>query len=79
MLIPRQGSRYCSYLLRCVHQRGRNPPRWHFTLEDTQSGERRAFATLDALIVVLHDEFSDGCSVDGARPDLVIVPEDGAD
>lgn len=59
MLTPRRASRYCSYLLRCVQQRGQNPPQWHFSLEDPRTGERRGFASLDALIAVLRYEFSD--------------------
>ena len=60
MLTPRRGSLYCSYLLRCVQQRGRNPPEWHFSLEDTRTAELRGFASVEELIAALQDEFSDG-------------------
>ncbi|MDQ3549507.1 MAG: hypothetical protein M3439_11895 [Chloroflexota bacterium] len=79
MLTPRRGSLYCSYLLRCIQQRGRNPPQWHFSLEDTRSAERRGFASLEELIAALQEEFSDGASMLHESPDLRTAPLTGED
>ena len=56
--------RYCSWLLRCWELRGSGGAGgagWRFSLEDPHSGERRAFAGLDALVAFLRAELALGC------------------
>ena len=51
--------RYCSWLLRCWELRGSGGAGgagWRFSLEDPHSGERRGFATFDALVAHLRAE-----------------------
>jgi hypothetical protein len=53
--------RYRSYLLTFWEERGRDPDGpvvWRFTLGDPRTGQRRAFATLRALIAALEREMA---------------------
>jgi hypothetical protein len=56
-------SRYLSYIVRCwqepsVHA-GRETKVWRFSLQDPRTGQRRGFATLEALLVSLQEELAD--------------------
>jgi len=59
--------RYHTYLLRCWQERSTQAHKtvkvWRFSLEDTRTSQRRAFATLEAmlssLLVDLVDETDD--------------------
>ena len=55
---------YRAYLLRLWAERTslvEQPPTWRFSLEDPHTGDRRGYATLDALIdAVRHDMACDG-------------------
>ena len=51
--------RYQAYLLRCyeVPSAHPNPPAaWRFTLEDSRTGERLGFVSLDALCAYLEEQ-----------------------
>jgi hypothetical protein len=51
--------RYRSYLLTFWEERGRDPDEpavWRFSLGDPRTGQRRAFATLGALMAALEQE-----------------------
>jgi hypothetical protein len=53
--------RYRSYLLTFWEERGREPDLpavWRFSLSDPHTGQRRAFATLGALIATLEREMA---------------------
>jgi hypothetical protein len=53
--------RYRSYLLTFWEERGRDPDVpavWRFSLGDPRTGQRRAFATLGALITALEREMT---------------------
>ena len=53
--------RYCAYLLRCWETRGQRPTRpttWRFSVEDIHTGERRGFASVQALIAFLETELA---------------------
>ena len=53
--------RYRSYVLTFWEERGREPDLsvvWRFSLSDPHTGQRRAFATLDALIAALELEMA---------------------
>lgn len=53
--------RYRSYLLTFWEERGRDPAVpvvWRFSLGDPRTGQRRAFATLPALIAALEQEMA---------------------
>jgi hypothetical protein len=48
--------RYQAYLLRCCEAPSAHPEQpaaWRFTLEDSRTGERLGFASLDALCAYL--------------------------
>jgi len=52
---------YRSYLLTLWEERGRDadmPVVWRFSLADPRTGQRRAFATLGALIAALEREMA---------------------
>jgi hypothetical protein len=60
--------RYCAYLLRCWQEQsfvhvGRTV--WRFSLEDPHTGERRGFATWEAVVAFLKAELRD--EVGGAQ------------
>ncbi len=64
MLMHSRSPRYCAYVLRCSEEAGRGdhaPAAWRFSLEDTSSGVRRAFADIDALTSFLQSELAGGC------------------
>ena len=61
--------RYCSYLLRCWQERSLRQSAasvWRFSLEDPHTGQRRGFATFEALVAFLRQELWDE-KPDGAR------------
>jgi hypothetical protein len=61
--------RYRAYLLRCWQERSQNPDSttvWRFSLEDPHTGQRRGFASFEALIAALRTELSD----DEVQPSL---------
>jgi len=48
--------RYRTYLLRCWEMRGQHPDHpttWRFSLHDSQTGQKRSFADLQALTAFL--------------------------
>jgi hypothetical protein len=55
--------RYHTYLLRCWQERSAQANEtvtvWRFSLEDARTGQRRAFATLEALLNALLGELVD--------------------
>lgn len=54
--------RYRAYLLRCWQERSRDPDKpavWRFSLDDPHTGQRRGFASFEALIAALRAELSD--------------------
>ena len=72
MLIRAKPPNYCSYLLRCWKERGHRPGHttaWRFSLEDTRSGDRHAFADLPALVAFLAGEVMDEATVVQAHAD----------
>lgn len=54
------GSAYRSYLLRCWEECAETGTDkfWRFSLEDTRSGQRRGFASLNELLVALKTELA---------------------
>ena len=67
MLILGRPPRYCAYLLRCWEspdQGGGLLPSWRYSLEDPHSGERRGFASFEALVAHLRAELG----LDAAEP-----------
>ena len=67
MLILGRPPRYCAYLLRCweTPDQGRGLlPAWRYSLEDPHSGERRGFASFEALVAHLRGELG----LDAAEP-----------
>ena len=50
------GQRYYSYLLRVWLAGDRDQPHWRASLEDTHTGERRGFASLDDLFAFLREQ-----------------------
>jgi hypothetical protein len=70
--------RYCAYLLRCWQEQslvhvGRTA--WRFSLEDPHTGERRGFATWEAVVAFLEAKLRDaardaaGAQVESDRDD----------
>ena len=56
--------RYCAWLLRCWEAPGEAlaaPAAWRCSLEDPHTGERRGFASLEALLGFLRAELARGC------------------
>ena len=56
MLILGRPPQYCAYLLRCWETSDRGSdllPAWRYSLEDPHSGERRGFASFEALVAHL--------------------------
>ena len=51
-----EDSRYYSYLLRIWLAGDRDPPTWRASLEDTHTGERLGFASLQALCQYLEQK-----------------------
>jgi hypothetical protein len=52
--------RYRAFLLRCWEVRDQRPVQagaWRFRLQDVQTGEKRGFADLEALVAFLRGEF----------------------
>jgi hypothetical protein len=62
--------RYRSYLLTFWEERSRDPSVpvvWRCSLEDPHSGQRRGFASLEALIAALEREMADAEAEDRER------------
>ena len=57
---------YCSFLLR-IWIEPLDGDQWRFSLEDTQTGKRRGFTSLDELKRFLRDVMSEDCD---AKEDL---------
>ena len=55
--------RYMSYVVRCWQEHsthaGRETWVWRFSLQDPRTGQRRGFATLEALLVSLQTRLTD--------------------
>ena len=51
-----QARPYFSYLLRIWQENDREAPIWRASLEDPQSGERKGFLSLDALVAYILDQ-----------------------
>ena len=45
--------RYRAYLLRCWQERGHHRSAWRCSLQDPHTGERRSFASLEAMLAFL--------------------------
>ncbi len=61
-----QTPRYWSYLMRCWEEPSQTPDQpvlWRFSLEDVETGQRRGFHDLEALVAFLYSQTSQ------ARPD----------
>jgi hypothetical protein len=70
MATPEKPPRYRAYLLRFWEERGVRPETssvWRFSLEDSQTGERRGFSSLDTLVAFLRKELASGA--DGKSQD----------
>jgi hypothetical protein len=55
--------RYKSYVLRCWEarsQRTDHPPTWRFSVEDSWTGEKRAFADLASVFAFLEVQINKG-------------------
>jgi hypothetical protein len=53
---------YWSYVLTVWEERNSNPnapPTWRFSLEDARTGQRRGFASLEALVAALQQQIAD--------------------
>ncbi len=53
---------YCAYLLRCWAEHSAHPQQpliWRFSVEDPHSGDRRGFATFEALVAFLLAQLQD--------------------
>jgi hypothetical protein len=50
----KKGLRYVSYLLRLWLAEDRDQPLWRASLENTHTGERMGFASLEALMAYLN-------------------------
>jgi hypothetical protein len=50
-----EGQRYISYLLRLWPTKSGDETVWRASLEDSETGERRGFADLDALLAFLRE------------------------
>jgi hypothetical protein len=54
-------ARYRSYLLRCWEERAEtgSDKVWRFSLEDTRTGQRRGFASLNELLAALETDLAE--------------------
>ena len=62
MPIAHDPPRYRAFLLTLWEERGRDresPQVWRFRLEDPRTGQRRGFASLEALVEALKQEMDD--------------------
>ena len=53
---------YCAYLLRCWAEHSSQPQQpliWRFSVEDPHSGDRRGFASFEALVAFLVAQLQD--------------------
>lgn len=59
MPIPDGPPRYQVFLLRCWEERGEHPESgaWRFSLQDPDTNQRRGFASLEALVAFLTNQF----------------------
>ena len=63
MSISTKRPRHRSYLLTFWEERdreARGPQVWRFSLQDPRTGQRRGFASLEALVAALQREIADG-------------------
>ena len=59
--MPTQTPHYRSFLLRCWEepsQTSHSPMIWRFSLEDVETGERRGFRDLDALVIFMQTQIA---------------------
>ena len=55
-IVHQKPPRYQAYVLRCWEMRSQYPDRpatWRFSLENSQTGEKRAFPDMEALVTFL--------------------------
>ncbi len=59
MPIPEGPPRFQVFLLRCWEERGEHPESgvWRFSVQDPDTGSRRGFASLEALVAFLTNQF----------------------
>jgi hypothetical protein len=82
MTTPGAPPRYRSYLLAFWEERGREPRRehvWRFSLLDPHTGERRGFASLEALVTALAQEIESTTALqaeEGGVQDNLVRPSD---
>jgi hypothetical protein len=59
MPIPDEPPRYQVFLLRCWEEHSEHPEldAWRFSLQDPSTGQRRGFASLEALFAFLTNQF----------------------
>ena len=62
------GQHYYSYILSLWLAGDNHLPRWRASLEDPFTGERKGFASLEALFFYLHQQASPGCGHQQAAP-----------
>ena len=58
-IIHNKPPQYQTYMLRCCEMRSQHPDRpatWRFSLHDPQTGQKRAFPDLEALVTFLQTE-----------------------
>ena len=67
-----EGRQYISYLLRLWRTKSGDETVWRASLEDSETGERRGFANLDALLAFLRQQTD---LAQGAQ----VAPEPGGD
>ena len=60
--MKKESVNYRSYLLRMWQVEQNGEPAWRASLEEAESGKRRAFPDLDALFSYLHAETAEGPS-----------------
>ena len=78
MLNADRPTRYCAYVLRLWEMHaadGHNRPAWRCSVEDPHTGERRGFASLEALMTFLQTELTQHhCVDDTVEPTTNIAP-----
>ena len=61
---PQKAPRYRSFVVRCWQEQGVHAGRetmvWRYSLQNAGTDQRRGFATLEALLVSMQAELSDG-------------------
>ena len=59
-----QNEVYCSFLLR-IWVEETDGGQWRFSLEDTQTGNRRGFSSLMKMVIYLSELIAEDCKVEG--------------